>query len=382
MRRVKKIISISLFLLGAFFTGSEAFAQTGALEVNIQGTIFDRHEPPEPTTAVSEPFDFSSGTGTRVMISSTSDVGFNIAIFTNDPNSTLFNTFQVPGVTLEVDGVEIPGNAFILFGTVQGESVVGDLIIYSGKINTTGGPTDILYTGSFDNPIFLTQDDPAITPVLTAPIHSWDFISDGTVGNGDTLACEEAQGPTPEPGFIALIERGGCPFTDKLLNASKAGAIAGIIFNHEEGGDAFITNMRTPGSDIPGVFIKRSDGLGLLSHADSNVGVPAEVEITVTDILGTVSGSFKTSAEGVLESVSLNMVISDANDHIFAGTVGSQNSTDSTEGNGNGSGGCSIVSGSLPPSVGGFINVLLPFLSILFMPALRRLKTFHKILIP
>lgn len=367
MRRVKKIMSISFLLLGAFFVASDALAQTGALEVNIQGTIFDRHEPPGPTTSVSELFDFSSGKGAKVILSASStETNFNIAIFTNDPNSILFNTFQVPGVASEVDGVEIPENAFLFFGTVQYGKVVGDMATYSGKINTAGGPTNILYTGSFDNPIVLIQDDPAITPVLTAPIYSWDFISDGIAENGDNLACEEAQGPTPEPGFIALIERGECSFTDKLLNASKAGAITGIIFNHEEGGDAFVT-MRTPGSDIPGVFIKRSDGLALLSHADNNVGVPAEVEIIVTDILGTVSGSFKTDAEGVLESVSLNILISDAFDHIFAGTVSSQNSIE-----GNGSGGCSIAIGSLP-SVGGCISVLLPFLGILFIPVLRRL---------
>jgi len=86
-------------LIVAFFITSQAFGQAlGPLEVNIQGTIFDRHEPPGPTTSVSEPFDFSSNRGAKVILSASSvETGFNIAIFTSDPDSVLFNTFQVPG---------------------------------------------------------------------------------------------------------------------------------------------------------------------------------------------------------------------------------------------------------------------------------------------
>lgn len=58
------------------------------------------------------------------MISITSDVGFNVAIFTNDPNSTLFNTFQFPGTAIS-DEVEIPANAFIFFGRLKITKLLG-----------------------------------------------------------------------------------------------------------------------------------------------------------------------------------------------------------------------------------------------------------------
>ena len=51
----------------------------------------------------------------------------------------------------------------------------------------------------------------------------------GIVGNGDNLGCGPASGlgqDHPAPGFLALIARGSCSFSQKLSNAAQAGARA------------------------------------------------------------------------------------------------------------------------------------------------------------
>jgi hypothetical protein len=60
---------------------------------------------------------------------------------------------------------------------------------------------------------------------------------------------------------IALIQRGGCTFTTKVLNAQNAGAVAAIVYNNADG-------MVTMGGDdasitIPSIFITLADGQAL-----------------------------------------------------------------------------------------------------------------------
>jgi len=61
-------------------------------------------------------------------------------------------------------------------------------------------------------------------------------------------------------GKIALIERGVYPFTEKISNASNAGAAGVIIYNHTDGGDALINMLYPVGLSIPAVFIGHSYG--------------------------------------------------------------------------------------------------------------------------
>lgn len=48
--------------------------------------------------------------------------------------------------------------------------------------------------------------------------------------------CEESDFPTDVKGpWIAFVSRGTCPFGDKSKNAGKAGAVAAVIYNNDEG---------------------------------------------------------------------------------------------------------------------------------------------------
>ena len=94
------------------------------------------------------------------------------------------------------------------------------------------------------------------------------LVNDGT----DTVtdACEPLNGFTA--GRIALIDRGGCPFRDKVLNAEAAGAIAVIVANNEDDSLLLMTGGDPP-PEIPGLFIGLTSGQALKSVVDQGLEV-------------------------------------------------------------------------------------------------------------
>jgi len=92
----------------------------------------------------------------------------------------------------------------------------------------------------------------------TPPIDSETTISGPTTYVG--LACNDA--PPPAGSGTALVERGVCPFQEKLDNVTAAGYDAGIVFNSEAGCDALVTMLAS--GDIPFLFTTRTAGLQLL----------------------------------------------------------------------------------------------------------------------
>jgi hypothetical protein len=66
-------------------------------------------------------------------------------------------------------------------------------------------------------------------------------------------------------GKIALIERGGCNFVEKVLNAQNVGAAAVILYNNQDGDALLDTRMGgvDDGHNIVSVFISENDGNAL-----------------------------------------------------------------------------------------------------------------------
>lgn len=81
---------------------------------------------------------------------------------------------------------------------------------------------------------------------------------------GDPLGCRSFP-PDSLQGRIPLIERGVCNFHVKLANAAAAGAPAAIVFNsaNPPNGDpeSLVVMNVDDNPTIPGLFIRRSDGL-------------------------------------------------------------------------------------------------------------------------
>src|SRR5688572_4360610 len=67
------------------------------------------------------------------------------------------------------------------------------------------------------------------------------------------------------PGSIALIDRGGCVFTDKVRNAQDAGAIAVIVVNNVAGPAINMTGV-DPTITIPSVMVSQADGNLIKAH--------------------------------------------------------------------------------------------------------------------
>jgi hypothetical protein len=70
-------------------------------------------------------------------------------------------------------------------------------------------------------------------------------------------------------GKVALIGRGGCPFTDKVRRAQRAGAIAVVIVNNAD----VLFNVLGQAKDvrIPVVSVTKSDGETLVDGATASV---------------------------------------------------------------------------------------------------------------
>ncbi len=94
--------------------------------------------------------------------------------------------------------------------------------------------------------------------------------------------CFEVVNPEDIAGKVAVVQRGGCLFRDKTLNAQAAGAIAVIICNFEDG----VINMTAPvDPDIPTVTIPTL----MVSSADcARINFDLEAGETVTVNLGNV----------------------------------------------------------------------------------------------
>ena len=80
-------------------------------------------------------------------------------------------------------------------------------------------------------------------------------------------------------GKIALIERGGDTFQDKIARVEAAGASATLIFNTVEGLFGGVTVDLDDLPSIPAVGISRADGLALLEAVEDG-GLEASVTVT------------------------------------------------------------------------------------------------------
>jgi len=71
-------------------------------------------------------------------------------------------------------------------------------------------------------------------------------------------------------GKVALIDRGVCAFTVKVLNAQSAGATAVIIANNQGGTDIFVMGGAERKARIPSLMISQNDGASLKGLASPN----------------------------------------------------------------------------------------------------------------
>jgi len=80
--------------------------------------------------------------------------------------------------------------------------------------------------------------------------------------------------PGAMDGAIALIERGGCPFADKVANAQSAGADFMVVYNNRPGAPA---SMAVPGSTISSCMISQSSGQAIVDFLQTNADATGRI---------------------------------------------------------------------------------------------------------
>jgi Zn-dependent M28 family amino/carboxypeptidase len=115
---------------------------------------------------------------------------------------------------------------------------------------------------------------------LLVPI---DITSPDLPDNSSTSGCEAADFIGFQVGGIALVQRGTCPFADKVLNAQAAGAAGVIVMNEGQPGRTGLIGMigPAPGLTIPAVFATSAVGFDLFTTPGAEVRVKVEFDSEV-----------------------------------------------------------------------------------------------------
>ena len=94
------------------------------------------------------------------------------------------------------------------------------------------------------------------------------------------LACDSLTRPTELKGRIALIDRGTCLFSEKILRAQEAGALAVVMVNNQDG-DPIPMGGDAIGIHLPGVMISKADGARLRALLPGRITLRLDAELTV-----------------------------------------------------------------------------------------------------
>jgi subtilisin family serine protease len=220
-------------------------------------------------------------------------------VISNSWGSSYQNTFAWPDPMVQAAESAVDAGVVMVFSNsndgphtaTTGAPANSPKVIAVGAVskNTTISVGFVDVTGPTPVPPELTRLDvgPAdfgpstVTTLGPAPYAPVSTVAAG----GSTLGCAALPAGSLA-GKIALIERGTCEFSTKVLNAQNAGAIAALVYNSAANGD----NLQSMGAGavadqvtIPSWFMRRSDGLALaafaVAHPDATASFTGETHV-------------------------------------------------------------------------------------------------------
>jgi Zn-dependent M28 family amino/carboxypeptidase len=145
------------------------------------------------------------------------------------------------------------------------------------------GPTAKTYGNGTD---FVTAEFSAGTngPIDKQVVPTNDIVDPPSAQPSSTSGCEAADFPPATAGNIALVQRGTCPFADKIANAKAAGAVAVILFNEGQAGRTQATPFAATAYDTMPV-LSASYGTGKELYDAAKAGpttVGLQIDATTT----------------------------------------------------------------------------------------------------
>lgn len=190
-----------------------------------------------------------------------------------DPNN---NSVKKLTKAVTLDGVMRHMQAFQGIADANGDRAAGrpgskasaDYI--AGKVRSAGYDVSVQeFTFDYTEATF-EQVSPTATRYGNFAVNQFTPLATGTttaplqrVGAGDaTPGCEAADFAGFTAGNVALIQRGGCAFTQKSLNAKAAGATGVVIFDNVTGPLVGMIG-EAPGLGIPAIFTTLAQGTAI-----------------------------------------------------------------------------------------------------------------------
>ena len=120
-------------------------------------------------------------------------------------------------------------------------------------------------------------------------------LRDVTQLQNDGLACSALPAGSLT-GAIALVQRGTCIYSNKVINAQNAGAIGVIIY--QESGLDWLASVFAQDAGIPAVMIGNTDGVALKSYLAANPGATATLDLTFAPVSAAANTVWPESSRG------------------------------------------------------------------------------------
>ncbi|MHB9144386.1 MAG: S8 family serine peptidase [Symbiobacteriia bacterium] len=171
--------------------------------------------------------------------------------------------------------------------------VTGSPAVASGVISVASSLDDGIVFGAIrvNSPAGIAGLMEAAEGAITAPLAQAGPLTNDVVYTGGT-GCTASSIPDAVAGKIALIDRGGCTFATKILNAQAKGAVAVIVANNAPGAAPIVMGGSSAGIQIPGAMIGYADGLAIKNALQSgpvNVTLSSDIVIPRPDLADTLS---------------------------------------------------------------------------------------------
>lgn len=176
------------------------------------------------------------------------------------------------GDAVEADSLDGSGLNNANFGTPpEGYSPRMQMFLWTGADGSwvVNSPASVAGTYSYSPALF----GPALTAEITAGIVQ---ANDGSAA--PSLACQPLVNGSAIAGNIALIDRGGCNYVDKVRRAQAVGAVAVLVANNIPGGGTFSMGGIDPLITIPAFMISFEDGQALKGALSTGVNATVRVQ--------------------------------------------------------------------------------------------------------